>query len=291
MNLMKIEQSNFNSSLGVFISAIRQYIFVKMEEVYGDSWERKYFEVLNEVQQEFWSRNRHEVEHIYELIDFANLSTFSKRSKFFDKLVKNGWLYYTSFIQINEARNKSAHFAAYDKDVYDLAYAQMISISKGLELNDTVRELKELKNNVVQNESTINHTKKTIENLSNLKQRPKIKKVIDYIFNETKVAVDKKNSNLSTINKNGIYSVEPNLNRIENDWFLILIDTDKTIMYLFKVPANHKIYEKLYKREDKNVYRLLFDIGESTFTDKLSGEKFNIFLSKTIKYDFDTAIF
>lgn len=122
-------------------------------------------------------------------------------------------------------------------------------------------------------------------------QRANIRKVINLILNTTGVHVDKSNANLSTINANGIYSVEPNLNRINNNWYLILINTRNKTIYVFNIPSNHFIYNKLYKRDDKDVYRLLFNVDDSNFEEKHAHERFDRFLEGECKYAKDLLIF
>ena len=56
-------------------------------------------------------------------------------------------------------------------------------------------------------------------------------------------------------------------------------------MYVFEIPANHLVYDKLYCRGDKDVYRLLFDIDDNSFREKLKFESFQKFLIGECKYD------
>jgi len=121
------------------------------------------------------------------------------------------------------------------------------------------------------------------------KQRPNKISVINVIQNTEGIYVDKSNTNLSTINN--IYSVEPNFKRKDNDWYLLLINTEKRSIYVFIIPSNDNIYSKLYRREKNNKYRLIFDLDDLTFEDKLSGVKFDNFLKVECKYDKDSLIF
>ena len=123
------------------------------------------------------------------------------------------------------------------------------------------------------------------------KQRPNKISVINVIQNTEGIYVDKSNTNLSTINSNNIYSVEPNFKRKYNDWYLLLINTVKRTIYVFKIPSNDNIYSKLYKREKNNKYRLIFDLDDLTFEDKLSGVKFDNFLKVECNYYKDSLIF
>ena len=123
------------------------------------------------------------------------------------------------------------------------------------------------------------------------KQRPNKISVINVIQNTKRVYVDKSNTNLSTINSNNIYSVEPNFKRKDNDWYLLLINTEKRTIYVFKIPSNDNVYSKLDKRIDKEVYRLTFDIDDLTFRDKSSEQKFDTYLEVVCQYDDDSLIF
>lgn len=120
---------------------------------------------------------------------------------------------------------------------------------------------------------------------SDLKQRPNKTKLLNVIYNTTGIRVDKRNFNLSTINKNGIYSVEPNWDRQNSEWFLILINTQTMRVNLFQIPAYSVIYKNLYKREEKEVFRSLFGLEDDQFTDTLSGVRFDQFLTASFKLE------
>ena len=112
------------------------------------------------------------------------------------------------------------------------------------------------------------------------------------LYHNTKgIYVDKSYTNLSTINSNNIYSVEPNFKRKDNDWYLLLINTVKRTIYVFKIPSNDNVYSKLDRRVDKKVYRLTFDIDDLTFRDKVSQLKFDIYLKVECNYDNESLIF
>jgi hypothetical protein len=266
-----------------------------MCDEFGDSWERKYFETLNEQQRTIWISNRPIVKHAHELIDYGNLVGFARKTKFFDDLVRNGWKYFTKFNDINEARNMIAHHGSFDKIKFDLAFAQMLSIARELQMTDLEESLKILqKGQSHADEKKITPSPGPINppfKAPNLKQRPKKRNVINLIYNTTGIKIDISNVNLSTINSNGIYSVEPNFDRPNHDWHLILINTQKRKVFVFNIPAHHKIYSKLYTREDKNVFRLLFDIDDPSFREHFSHERFNNFLETECSYEKDALIF
>ncbi|WP_288955760.1 Swt1 family HEPN domain-containing protein [uncultured Polaribacter sp.] len=287
---MNIEETNLERGFKKFINAMRLFVYAEMKNKYNNAWERKYFETLNTYHQKAWNTNRNEVKNVYELIDFGNLSGFAKKTNFFTELVKNGWKYYTKFNDINEARNMIAHYAPFDNDKANLAFAQMISIAKELEMDYLKNDLRLLQNNKVK-EIAPTIIEKPNQDKTIRKQRPKIKKVISFLNNKTGLTINKNNANLSTINKNGIYSVEPNFGRKNGIWHLILINTNKKTIYFFNVPKNHSIYSRLYTRDDKEVFRLLFDIDDKSFTEKMTNEKFDVFLEKECNYEDDGLIF
>ena len=109
-------------------------------------------------------------------------------------------------------------------------------------------------------------------------------KIINIVYNTIGIRLDKSQLNSSTINKNGIYSVEPNFKRKQKNWHLVLINTRIKKMYVFEVPANHPIYKKLYYRGDKGRYRLLFDVGDDSFREILKHESFAKFLIGECRY-------
>jgi len=85
------------------------------------------------------------------------------------------------------------------------------------------------------------------------------------------------NTNWSTINSDGTWSVEPNLNRAKKDWYLILYNNKSNKIHLFKVPQNDKVYDKLYTRKDRPVFRLVFDVDDKNFKEKQKNINFKKF--------------
>ena len=103
-------------------------------------------------------------------------------------------------------------------------------------------------------------------------------RIINLVFKSTGLKLDKSQLNSSTINKTGIYSVEPNVNRKDNEWSLVLINTKIKKLYVFCIPANDIIYNKLYFRDKKNVYRLLFNVADENFIELQKSIRFDKFL-------------
>jgi hypothetical protein len=115
-------------------------------------------------------------------------------------------------------------------------------------------------------------------------QRVNKKSIIDLIENSLECVIDVKNFNISTINKSGLFSVEPKKNCNETVWHLCLINNRDSLIHYFKVPKESNIYSNLYFRNDKKRYRLVFEISDETFNEKYSFIKFKKFLFKTIEY-------
>ena len=92
-------------------------------------------------------------------------------------------------------------------------------------------------------------------------------RIINIIFNTIGIRLNKSQLNSSTINSNGIYSVEPNFRRKENYWHLVLINNRQKKLFVFEIPENHKVYDELYKRSAEGRYRLLFDIDDMSFEE------------------------
>ncbi|NVK73078.1 MAG: hypothetical protein HWE24_06320 [Oceanospirillaceae bacterium] len=109
-------------------------------------------------------------------------------------------------------------------------------------------------------------------------------KIINVVYNTIGIKLNKSQLNSSTINKTGLYSVEPNYKRKEKDWHLVLINTRIKRMYVFVVPSNHAVYKKLYIRADKNVYRLLFNVDDNSFREIMKYERFDKFLVGECQY-------
>ena len=237
----------------------------------------------------------------------------------------------TYFKDIVDTRNKLMHFLILDTIMVETAFNHMIKISNILNLDDLVKELEilkkeeesldeaekaylhmkdiakkldmdELENDIRQlkNDSfkELNTAKESSISTTNDKRnkpetskRPKLSQVINVIYNTEGFKVDQSNTNLSTINSTRLYSVEPNFKRKENDWYLLLINTEQKTIYVFKIPSNDNVYGNLDQRVNKQVYRLTFDVDDLTFRDKSSEQKFDTYLEVVCQYDDDSLIF
>jgi hypothetical protein len=98
--------------------------------------------------------------------------------------------------------------------------------------------------------------------------------------------INSNNTNWSNINGNGIWSMEPNLERKNQTLYLLLNNNRTNIIHVFVISANHEIYNNLYIRNDKPVFRLLFDVSDTEFNEKLGEGKVNFinFHKSSINY-------
>ena len=85
----------------------------------------------------------------------------------------------------------------------------------------------------------------------------------------------------------------PNIQLLNNDWYLILNDKYLKKMYLMKITANSVDKSDVRTRTDKNfLIDLRIQCDDLKFTDLASGFQFHKFLVATINYaDFNNMIF
>lgn len=93
------------------------------------------------------------------------------------------------------------------------------------------------------------------------------------------------NTNWSNINSNGIWSMEPNCVRKAQKLYLLLNNNRSNKIHAFEIPANHEVYNKLYSRNDRNVYRLLFNVSDTEFIETLEHINFINFYKGFIDYE------
>lgn len=295
---MKKEEINIFKALGLFIQAMRLFVSTELKKKHGIAWERKYFECIMPVQKDSWGKSIQEGINPINLIDYGNLNSFAiatRKNFFYTYFGRKSNNLPTIFNELAEVRNSTAHYLPLDLDKVEKAYLHMIEIAKNLEMVELEIKLRSLKRESFEKVKMTIEKPKSIKNRivinPNTKQRPIKRRVINLIFNTIGVNIDSSNVNLSTINANGIYSVEPNLKRKNNDWHLLLINTNKRVIYVFNIPSNDYIYTHLYQRDDKDVYRLIFKIDDLSFTDNLSDQKFDKYLEGECKYDNESLLF
>jgi hypothetical protein len=92
------------------------------------------------------------------------------------------------------------------------------------------------------------------------------------------------NTNWSNINADGIWSMEPNLDRKNRTLYLLLNNNSTNKLHAFEIPANHTVYEMLYVRDNKGVYRLVFNVNDSEYIEILKHINFKKFHKVSIDY-------
>jgi len=96
--------------------------------------------------------------------------------------------------------------------------------------------------------------------------------------------INNNNTNWSNINADGIWSMEPNLDRQNRTLYLLLNNNLTNRLHFFEIPANHNVYGNLYVRNDRPVFRLLFDVSDTEFNEKLGNVNFIKFHKGSIEY-------
>ena len=109
--------------------------------------------------------------------------------------------------------------------------------------------------------------------------------IINKINNKFNLNLNPSNTNLSNINANGIWSMEPNFKRSTSKLYLVLNNNITRKAHVFEIPANHSVYEKLYVRDKKGVYRLIFNVSDTEFIENLKYINFINFYKGFIEYN------
>lgn len=109
---------------------------------------------------------------------------------------------------------------------------------------------------------------------------------IALVNKELNLRMHSKNTNLSNINNStGMWSVEPNCDRKTHTLYLLLNNSHSRKIHVFEIPANDDIYNKLYLREDKNVYRLVFEVDDKKFIEKATDVDLLPFRKHVLNYN------
>lgn len=107
---------------------------------------------------------------------------------------------------------------------------------------------------------------------------------IQLVNKKLSLKINSNNTNWSNINSNGIWSMEPNLDRQNRTLYLLLNNNHANKIHVFEIPANDEVYKKLYTRKDRPVFRLLFDVSDTVFIETLENINFKNFLKGSIDY-------
>jgi hypothetical protein len=92
---------------------------------------------------------------------------------------------------------------------------------------------------------------------------------IQLVNKKLNLNLNSNNTNWSNINASGLWSMEPKFERQLHKLFLLLNNNRSNKIHVFEIPANHDLYEKLYVRDKKGVFRLVFEISDTEFIEKL----------------------
>ena len=107
---------------------------------------------------------------------------------------------------------------------------------------------------------------------------------IQLVNKKLSLKINSNNTNWSNINADGIWSMEPNLKRQNQTLYLLLNNNRTNKLHIFEIPANHEIYKKLYVRDNKGVFRLVFDVNDTQFIEILKHINFKKFHKGSIDY-------
>lgn len=108
---------------------------------------------------------------------------------------------------------------------------------------------------------------------------------IRQVNKELNLNLNSNNTNWSNINANGIWSMEPNFIRKTQRLYLLLNNSRSKKIHVFEVLPNHEVYKKLYVREKKGVYRLIFNVSDTIFIEILQHINFINFYKGCIDYN------
>ncbi len=104
------------------------------------------------------------------------------------------------------------------------------------------------------------------------------------LFNQSGVTIPKQ-CTFASLNKNGqYYWANPDISVLQADWWIILNDTKKRILYCFMVPGNTYHYSQFAIRRDRNLIDFEVIYGSINFTDKRSKIDFKNWLVKATTY-------
>ncbi|MCL2170536.1 MAG: type I restriction enzyme HsdR N-terminal domain-containing protein [Defluviitaleaceae bacterium] len=81
------------------------------------------------------------------------------------------------------------------------------------------------------------------------------------------------------------YAIDPQIERLSQNWWLLLIDPFEKEMSVFEIPANALSSERIkFREKGASTFLLRFKLGDYSFEDTLSNIHFKQWLVKTIKF-------
>ncbi len=104
------------------------------------------------------------------------------------------------------------------------------------------------------------------------------------LFNQVGVSVPRQ-CTFASLNKNGqYYWANPNINVLQTDWWFILNDTKKRVLYSFMVPGNTYNAIQFHQRNDKAVIDFNVIYSDIAFVDRRSRIDFKQWLQRALNY-------
>ncbi|MDR2822381.1 MAG: GIY-YIG nuclease family protein [Acholeplasmatales bacterium] len=140
-------------------------------------------------------------------------------------------------------------------------------------------------NRVLEIGQETNPNKKSVPNDNNINKEDSIK-----LLKKQGCDFSNNNINYGTIQlEKDVFWLNPNVKNLKKDWYIILNNQEKKIIYFLQIPENTFSYSypketgKLCTRKDrKNTINL--NISQSSFDDTVSGCGFKSFIKKEINY-------
>lgn len=284
------KELNLFKALGLFIREMRTEFKNICFREYGIEWGKIYANSFPyDKPKEDFIRKIDQGQKPEDLIDFGNLAFFTEKNRdksfLWKRFNKESKKLSTYFKDISEIRNQLMHFNSIDNDEYMHVYSDMHKVLKTLGLKELEEKIKTLR-------PTSHVQFKQIENNSVHTKKPKSKskrvspkKIRDLVYRKIGKTIKSNQLNVSRITGQNEFWLNPNLNRKEQIWFLLLVNQNKRVIDIFEIPAKDSIYDQFEKRSDKNVYSLKFNVDDPNYIELNSRVSFKPYLLDRITYE------
>ncbi|MFZ4400748.1 MAG: DUF499 domain-containing protein [Bacteroidales bacterium] len=157
------QKDNIFKAFGLFLEAFRPYVVSVLEKETGDKWPAAFIEALTFDQKEKWNMGLRNGSSAETLIDYHHLKSFAIKYKQllkpdFDKKFGDlpNWLG-----EIADVRHKVAHFSEIEEDDATKAWIHMKAIARILKMDELEEELKQLQNEIKEQDSKVSFSKKS----------------------------------------------------------------------------------------------------------------------------------
>ena len=124
--------------------------------------------------------------------------------------------------------------------------------------------------------------KKINSNKANTMNKEEAINLVNQKFN---LKLNKGNTNWSNITSNGVWWIEPHLDKIKNDWFLILHNNILQKIHVFEIPQNHTVFNRFKIRNDTPRYALEFNVNDDKFIEKNKDIDFKTYHKFSFEYN------